>query len=39
LGLDAGMIDYLTKPVQLAQLRDLLWKTQQRLEIHQHANR
>ena len=36
-GLDAGMIDYLTKPVQLAQLRDLLWKTQQQLELQQHS--
>jgi signal transduction histidine kinase/DNA-binding response OmpR family regulator len=37
LGLDAGMIDYLSKPVQLGQLRDLLWKTQQQLEIQSHG--
>jgi CheY-like chemotaxis protein len=37
LGLEAGMIDYLSKPVQLTQLRDLLWKTQQQLEIQSHG--
>ncbi|MFA7368218.1 MAG: response regulator, partial [Kiritimatiellales bacterium] len=32
LGLAAGMDDYLTKPIQLATLKDVLWKTQEQLD-------
>jgi CheY-like chemotaxis protein len=31
-GLDAGMDDYLIKPIQLVKLKEMLWQTQERLE-------
>ena len=31
-GLEAGMDDYLVKPIQLVKLKEMLWKTQEQIE-------